>query len=97
GYHGYSPDVTAATRPLHGSLTLNGDGSFTYTPAANYNGPDSFTYKASDGQADASATVSLTIRAVNDPPVARDDNYATDEDAPLKIGRAAGRESVRVE
>ena len=32
-----------------GSVTLNADGSFTYTPAANYNGPDSFTYKANDG------------------------------------------------
>ena len=45
--------------PAHGSLTLNADGSFTYTPSANYNGPDSFTYKANDGQADSNvATVS---------------------------------------
>ena len=34
------------------AVTLNADGSFTYTPAANYNGPDSFTYKANDGTAD---------------------------------------------
>ena len=35
--------------PAHGSVALNDNGSFTYTPAANYNGPDSFTYKANDG------------------------------------------------
>jgi parallel beta-helix repeat protein len=35
--------------PAHGSVTLNADGSFTYTPAAGYLGPDSFTYQATDG------------------------------------------------
>ena len=39
--------------PAHGTLTLNADGSFTYTPDANFNGPDSFTYKANDGDADS--------------------------------------------
>ena len=39
------------TGPAHGTLTLNADGSFTYTPTANYNGTDSFTYKANDGTA----------------------------------------------
>ena len=44
--------------PAHGTLTLNADGSFVYTPAANYNGADSFTYKANDGTADSNvATV----------------------------------------
>ena len=61
--------------PAHGSLTLNADGSFTYTPAANYNGPDSFTYKANDGQADSNvATVSINVGAVNDAPVANADS-----------------------
>ena len=41
------------TGPTHGTLTLNADGSFTYTPAANYNGTDSFTYQANDGTADS--------------------------------------------
>lgn len=56
--------------PAHGTLTLNAAGSFTYTPAANYAGPDSFTYKANDGSLDSNvATVSLTVTAVNAAPV----------------------------
>ena len=56
GVLGNDTDVDSAiltavlvTGPTHGTLTLNGDGSFTYTPAANFNGSDSFTYKANDG------------------------------------------------
>jgi len=67
-----SATVTAAlvAGPSHGSLTLNADGSFTYTPAADFNGSDSFTYKAMDGQLDSAvATVNLTITPVNDAPV----------------------------
>jgi hypothetical protein len=46
----------------NGTLTLNANGSFRYTPAANYNGPDSFTYKASDGQLNSNTvTVSITV------------------------------------
>jgi uncharacterized delta-60 repeat protein len=70
--------------PTHGSVTVNGDGSFTYTPAANYNGSDSFTYKANDGAADSNiATVSITVRSVNDAPVAADQVASTNEDTPL--------------
>ena len=53
------------TWPTHGTLTLNADGSFTYTPALNYNGTDSFTYKANDGTADSNtATVTIAVGAV---------------------------------
>ncbi len=48
--------------PAHGTLTLNADGSFTYTPAANFVGTDSFTYKASDGlETSGTATVTITV------------------------------------
>jgi VCBS repeat-containing protein len=76
--------------PSHGSLTFNADGSFSYTPNANYNGSDSFTYKANDGSLDsAPILVSLTITAVNDPPVsdpsAAADAYTTLEDTVLNV------------
>ncbi len=55
--------------PTHGSLSLNADGSFSYAPAANWNGSDSFTYVASDGSASSSlASVSLLVNPVNTPP-----------------------------
>jgi hypothetical protein len=69
------------TPPAHGTF----DGT-TYRPADNYNGPDSFTFKASDGTADSNpATVSITVNPVNDAPVATDQTIATDEDTPLAI------------
>jgi VCBS repeat-containing protein len=55
--------------PTHGTLTLDANGSFTYTPDANFNGSDSFTYKVSDGDLESNvATVTITINAVNDLP-----------------------------
>ena len=64
---------------LHGALTLNPDGGFTYTPAIGYVGPDSFTYRANDGATDSNlATVSLTVILENNPPVA---NAGSDQNA----------------
>jgi hypothetical protein len=55
--------------PANGTVVLNDDGSFTYTPNANFNGSDSFTYKANDGTTDSNvATVTITVAPVNDPP-----------------------------
>jgi VCBS repeat-containing protein len=64
-----------------GSLGLNADGSFSYTPNANFNGSDSFTYMANDGADDSNvATVTITINPVNDTPVAVDDTDTTAQD-----------------
>lgn len=57
-----------ASVPAHGTVTLNSDGTFIYLPAADYNGPDEFTYEAFDGAAAVSATVSITVTSVNDAP-----------------------------
>jgi VCBS repeat-containing protein len=73
--------------PQHGSLTLNADGSFSYTPDAGYQGADQFSYQASDGQADSNvAVVSINVgESVNHPPVAVDDAYSTPQDTPLNV------------
>jgi VCBS repeat-containing protein len=72
--------------PGHGSVTMNPNGSFTYTPAANYTGPDSFTYVASDGEGTSSpATVNLKVNPFNRPPVAVNENYATTQNQPLSV------------
>lgn len=56
--------ATVAMPPAHGMLTLAADGSFTYTPTTGYAGPDSFTYRASDGAASTDGTVSIVVRQV---------------------------------
>lgn len=56
--------------PANGTLTLNSNGSFSYSPTANFNGSDSFTYKSNDGSLDSNvATVSIIVSPVNDAPV----------------------------
>ena len=59
----------------HGTVSCTAAGSRTYTPALNYNGPDSFTYSISDGNGGSdTATVSITVTPVNDAPNAVDDS-----------------------
>ncbi|MGB9367492.1 MAG: Ig-like domain-containing protein, partial [Xanthobacteraceae bacterium] len=54
----------------HGTVTVNADGTFSYTPNADFNGSDSFTFKANDGFADSNvATINITVAPVNDAPV----------------------------
>src|SRR5207249_2728650 len=73
------------TAPAHGTLSGVAP-TVTYTPAAGYFGPDSFTFKANDGTVDSSAaTVTITVTAVNDPPLAANDSYAATEDTVLTI------------
>ena len=67
--------------------------TFTYTPAANYNGPDSFTYRADDGDG-GTATVTVTVAAVNDAPAVNPDALATAEDAPVG-GNVLGNDADR--
>ncbi len=60
-----------ATGPARGTVVLSTNGAYVYTPAANFNGTDSFTFTASDGLATSAArTVTITVAAANDAPVA---------------------------
>jgi hypothetical protein len=74
--------ATLVSDVAHGAVTLNADGSFTYTPAANYNGPDSFTYKASNSKHEsATAKVTITVTPVDDAPVPIDDAITVAQDS----------------
>jgi CSLREA domain-containing protein len=67
----------------HGSLALSSSGAFSYTPAANYCGPDSFGYHASDGAlASSTVTATITVACVNDAPIASSGALTTTEDMP---------------
>ena len=72
--------LTSVNAPSHGTAAIEA-GQVRYTPAANYNGPDSFGYTVDDGAGgSASATVFVTVTAVNDAPVAAADTATTAED-----------------
>lgn len=65
---------------LHGNVVVNADGSYTYTPNADYNGTDSFEFSASDGVLSDTGVVTVTIGAVNDNPTSAPVLATTDED-----------------
>jgi IgGFc binding protein/Bacterial Ig domain/Bacterial Ig-like domain (group 1) len=80
------------TGPSHGSLgPVSAAGSVPYTPAADYHGSDSFTFRTNDGAMESEpATVSITVRPVNDPPTAADRSLSTDENAAAGLELTAG-------
>ncbi len=83
---GGSLSAVKVTDPAHGTLSFSSNGSFTYTPYANYNGTDSFTYKAYDGTAYSNTVaVTITVTSVNDVPVAAADAYSTLENTPKVV------------
>jgi serine protease AprX len=70
----------------HGTLALNTNGSFSYTPTSNYNGTDSFAYKVSDGLHESGVvTVAMTINPINDAPVAQADTAIASSGGSLTI------------
>jgi len=96
---GYSSGVGTDTvtysivsNPSNGSLSLNSSDNpnLTYTPTANYNGTDTFTYKANDGTVDSNtSTVTITVLAFDDAPVVPDSSFVIDEDQVLYIAITA--------
>ncbi|MFW1626330.1 tandem-95 repeat protein [Vibrio parahaemolyticus] len=71
--------------PANGTVSVNPDGSVTYTPNDNYVGKDTFTYVVTSGGVSESTTVNVDVTPVNDAPVAKDDTAITDEDTPVTI------------
>ena len=77
-------NTTPVADPANGSVVLNGDGTFTYRPDANFFGSDSFTYEVIDGNGGtAQATVNINVVSVNDAPLATNDIFNTKEDVAL--------------
>ena len=73
------------TPPLHGTVTGSGTGR-TYTPATNYNGPDSFVFQARDPQGlSTTATISITVTPINDAPNATGSTKSTQEDTAVGV------------
>src|SRR5207253_2696174 len=87
--HDVDGDPLAAvlvSRTTHGSLSLDPNGGFTYTPAVNYNGADAFIYKACDGSLrSVPLSEDLRVGPVNDAPVATAESYTTAEDTSLTV------------
>ncbi|WP_139124195.1 cadherin-like domain-containing protein, partial [Vibrio parahaemolyticus] len=71
--------------PANGTVSVNPDGSVTYSPNDNYHGADSFTYIVTSGGVSESTTVSVDVTPVNDAPVAKDDIATTQEDTAVTI------------
>ncbi|PSL25796.1 Ig-like domain-containing protein, partial [Chitinophaga ginsengisoli] len=76
---------TKATDPAHGSVVVNTDGTYTYTPATGYEGTDSFTITISDGQGGTTTvTVNITVNPPpNNPPTGTGDSKTTIQDTPV--------------
>jgi hypothetical protein len=69
---------------VNGTVTMNPDASFTYTPSPDFNGSDSFSYTICDVDNDCdTAVVIITVLPINDLPIAADDDVMGDEDVPI--------------
>ncbi len=100
-----SVDLDPATTGIQTSFSVTGQGTYsvdnsgivTFTPAANYNGtttPISYTVQDNQGAVSASATITVKVKAVNDKPVAVNDNAETDEDTVVTIDVTANDTDV---
>ena len=84
-----SVSPTALTKPAHGTLVLNADGSFAYTPSENFHGVDGFSYRLSDGRLTTVGNVTLVVDPVNDAPIAGADTATTDQNLAVAVAVAA--------
>jgi VCBS repeat-containing protein len=80
----------SVARDENGTPFLSSDDRLIYTPALNFFGTDTFSYTISDGIAQASATVTVIVHPVNDPPTAASDSYTATQDIPLDVPAWSG-------
>ncbi len=86
--------VTAVSQPSNGTVELVG-GEVRFTPVPDFNGTTSFTYTVSDGRGgEATATVTVTVNAVNDAPVAANDTVTVDEDSGATVVNVLANDST---
>ena len=85
---GNTLSITAVSGATGGSVVISG-ANVVFTPSANFNGTAGFSYTLSDDTLTDTGLVQITVSAVNDAPVATDDNAATAEDTPLNVAVAA--------
>ena len=86
--------VTGGSAP-NGTVTVNADGTITYTPAPDFNGTDIITYTVADGQGgSATSTVTVTVNPVNDAPVAADDTVSTAFNTPVTVAVLANDSDI---
>ncbi|MCI2230491.1 Ig-like domain-containing protein, partial [Polaribacter sp. MSW13] len=89
--NGNSENVGSLITLAEGTLQIESDGSYEFTPASNFNGSvPEVTYTISDGSATASSTLNITVTAVNDAPLAQADSNTLLEDAPLSVNATNG-------
>lgn len=87
---GLAMTAQKVTDPSKGVVTLNGNGSFTYTPNTGSFGPDSFTYQVVDTANHTSNIATVTFTIANPPPIANNDNYFVVFNTPLTVNAATG-------
>lgn len=86
---GSSLTYTIISSPLHGSLSGTAP-ALVYTPASNFSGTDSFTFRGNDGTADSNtATITITVTGVNDTPIANGQSVSTNKDTAVNVTLSA--------
>ena len=94
-FDGDALSVSTVSGPSFGTATINAGGTVRYLPNADAYGTDSFNYAVSDGAGGSdTATVTVTVSPVNDPPVAADDEIVTTRDTPSTIDALANDSDV---